>query len=81
MAGDEKGCCGKMFPTLIGRPDNVTVAGEVFSYYITHTGPIVTDRSVLVNHEAWRRCAACAEHESCYRLSAGRLLLEIALSA
>ncbi len=80
MAGDEKECYGKMFPTVIGRPDNVTVAGEVFSYYIKHRGPMVTDRSVSVNHEAWRRCVACAEHESCYRLSVGRLLLEIALS-
>ncbi len=80
MAGDEKECYGKMFPTVIGRPDNVTVAGEVFSYHIRHPGLTVTDRSVSVNHEAWRPCIACAEYESCYRLSVGRLLLEIALS-
>ncbi len=81
MAGDEKQCYGKLFPTVIGRSDNVTAAGEVFSYYITHPGPIVTNRSVSVDQEAWRQCIACAEYESCYRLSVGRLLLEIALSA
>ena len=36
MAGDEGECYGKMFPTVIGRHDNLTVAGEVFSYYIRH---------------------------------------------
>lgn len=58
MAGDEKECCGKMFPTVIGRSDNVTAAGEVFSYYIRHPGLMATDRSGSINHEAWRRCIA-----------------------
>jgi hypothetical protein len=80
MAGYEKECCGKMFSTVIGRPDNVAVAGEVFSYYIRRPGLMATDRSVSINHGAWRRCVACEGYETCYRLSVGRLLLEIALS-
>jgi hypothetical protein len=81
MAGEEEDCYGKMFPPVIKRPNNVTTAGKVFSYYVRHPGLMATDRSVSVDQEAWRRCVRCEDCETCYRLSVGRLLLEIALSA
>ncbi len=64
MAGEGKGCYG-MFPSVMTRPNNLTMA---------------TDRSVASSHEAWLRCVAREGCETCYRLSVGRLLLEIALS-
>ena len=81
MADEEKDCYGKMLPPVIKRPDNVTMAGKVFSYYVKQPGLMATDRSVSVDEEAWRRCVTCEDYETCYRLSVGRLLLEIALSA
>jgi hypothetical protein len=80
MAGEEKDCYGKMFPSVITRPNNVRMAGEVFSYHVEQPGLMATHRSVSVNQEAWRRCVACEDYETCYRLSVGRLLLEITLS-
>lgn len=65
VAGEGKGCYGKMFPSVITRPNNLTMA---------------TDRSVASRHESWLRCVACEGHGTCYRLSVGRLLLETALS-
>jgi hypothetical protein len=81
MTGEEKDCCGKMFPSVIEPPGNVTMVGKVFSYHISQPGPMATDRWVSVDRGAWRRCVTCEDYETCYRLSIGRLLLEIALSA
>jgi hypothetical protein len=81
MAGETKDCYGKMFPPVIRQPDNVTMAGKVPSYHVEHSGVMATDRSVMVDEKAWRQCVLCEEHESCYRLSIGKLLLEIALTA
>jgi hypothetical protein len=80
MAGEERDCCGKMFPSVITRPGNMTMAGKVFSHHIKQPGLMTTDRTVSVDQEAWRQCVACENFETCYRLSAGRQLLEIALS-
>ena len=80
MADEEKDCYGKMFPPVIRRPDNVTVAGKVLSYRVERPGVMPTDCSVTVDEKAWRGCVTCEEYEACYRLSISRLLLEIALS-
>ena len=81
MANAEKDCYGKMFPPVIKHPDNVTVAGKVLSYRMERPGMFPTKCAVSVDENAWRRCLTCEEHETCYRLSTSRLLLEIALSA
>ncbi len=81
MASDTKNCFGKMFPPVIRQSDNATIAGKVLSYHVEHSGIVATDRSIMVDEKAWRQCAMCEDHESCYRLSIGKLLLEIALAA
>ncbi len=81
MAGEMKDCYGKMFPPVIRRADNVTMAGKVFSYYVEHSGVMAADRSVSVDEKAWRNCVICGDYETCYRLSISRLLLEHALTA
>ena len=81
MAGETKDCYGKMFPPVIKQPDNGTVAGKVLSYHVERLGVVATDHSVSVDEKAWRQCAMCEDHETCYRLSTSKLLLEIALTA
>ncbi len=81
MAGETKDCYGKMFPPVIKHPDNVRMVGKVLSYYVEHSGVTPTDCSVSASEDAWRECLVCKEHESCYRLSVSKLLLEIALAA
>jgi hypothetical protein len=70
-----------MFPPVIRQPDNVRAAGRVLSYRVELPGMMSTDRSVSVDEKAWRQCVRCGEHESCYRRSIGKLLLEIAITA
>ncbi len=81
MAGETNDCYGKMFPPVIKHPNNVRMAGKVLSYYVEHSGVTPTDRSLSANIDAWSECLVCKEHETCYRLSVSKLLLEIALTA
>jgi hypothetical protein len=81
MAGEEKDCYGKMFPSVIRRPSNVTMAGKVFSYHIKRPGMMATEHLVMADGQAWRQCVMCEEYEACYRLSISKLLLETALIA
>jgi hypothetical protein len=80
MAAEGKDCFGNMFPPVIRQPDNVTVSGQVLSYRIARPGMFANEQTVSVDRRAWRECQKCEEHESCYRFSTSRLLLEIALS-
>jgi hypothetical protein len=77
---NEPDCYGRMFPPLISLAHNETVAGKVFGYQVEHPGIAVTRRAVTTNREAWRHCLECPDFDSCYRLSAGTALMEIAVT-
>ena len=72
-------CYGSMFPPLISLTYNQPVAGKVFGYQIDQPGIAVRSRTVTTDREAWEDCLACPDFDSCYRLSAGKALMEIAL--
>ena len=76
---NEADCYGGMFPPLIPLTHNKTVAGKVFGYRVEHPGIVVTKREVTTNREAWRQCLQCSDFDSCYRLSTGTALMEMAL--
>ncbi len=73
-------CYGKMFPSLLDRPPNREVRGEVFGYEIQAPGIGVMRRHADFDEAAWNRCLACPEHPGCYRLSTSMLLLESCLN-
>jgi hypothetical protein len=72
-------CYGKMFPSILVTTANQDVRGQVFGYRVEHTGVVESRRAVTTDPEAWGRCAACPDFESCFRLSSGTLLMEMAL--
>lgn len=72
-------CYGRMFPSIAAMEHNKPVSGNVFGYQVQLPGIAVTRRGTTVNADAWRQCVACPEFESCYRLSTGRLLMEMAV--
>ena len=74
-------CYGRMFPpTLLERAD-ADVRGKVFGYRLDHTGVIESARRVTADRDAWQTCTICPEFDACSRLSAGTLLMEMALRA
>jgi hypothetical protein len=75
----EADCYGKMFPPLITLAHDEPVTGKVFGYQIDRPGIVVTRRAVTANHEAWHNCLECPEFDGCYRLSAGTVLMQIAV--
>jgi hypothetical protein len=81
MTGETMECYGKMFPPVTQPGHNTTVKAKVLGYTIEHPGIMTTGTSICADQAAWRGCQACPEYESCYRLSLGKLLLEIALAA
>ncbi len=81
MTSETEDCYGKMFPPVIRQRDNVAVAGKVLSYHVEHSGVVATERAVSIDVKAWRQCIMCKEHETCYRLSLSKLLLEMAVTA
>jgi hypothetical protein len=72
-------CYGRMFPSIQATTTNLEVRGQVFGYRVEHTGVVASRRSVTTDHEAWARCASCPDFESCFHLSTGTLLMEVAL--
>ena len=72
-------CYGKMFPPVISLTHNEPVAGKVFGYQVDRPGIAVTRRLVTTNREAWQDCLECPDFDSCNRLSAGTVLMEIVM--
>ncbi len=75
----EKECYGRMFPSVLELSHNRTVKGHVFGYKVECTGISTGDRSVVTDLDNWRECTNCPKLDECYRLSAGQLLMEIAV--
>jgi hypothetical protein len=58
---------------------NQAVCGEVFGYRVDYGGQVAQTREAIVNRENWDKCLQCANVESCYRVSMGKLLMELAV--
>jgi hypothetical protein len=72
-------CYGRLFPPVDKLTPNRAVAGAVFGYELEQHGIVRGKRLVTTNLEAWDGCAKCPEFESCYRLSAGKMVMDLAL--
>jgi hypothetical protein len=72
-------CYGRLFPSVRVIAHNDDVAGKVFGYRVEQSGIVSSAPTVSVNGEAWENCTRCAEFETCYRLSLGKLLMDIAV--
>jgi hypothetical protein len=72
-------CYGKMFPSVVEMAHNRPVAGKVFGYEVNYEGQVAACRAATVNRHAWQRCLECCDLEGCYRLSAGTILMELAV--
>jgi hypothetical protein len=75
----EPECYGKMFPSVVEMAHNRPVAGKVFGYEVDYEGQVAHKRMAKVDYDAWQRCLACCDLEGCYRLSAGTMLMELAV--
>ena len=68
-------CFGKMFPSMLSVGRDREIKGQVFNYRVSTSVPAIS-REVGFDREAWKRCMACPEHDACYQVSLGVLLLE-----
>lgn len=75
----EPDCYGKMFPAAATPVLNRPESGKVFGYRADYSGMVARDRVASVDRDAWRQCVACSEFKTCYRLSCGRLLMDLVL--
>ena len=72
-------CYGRMFPATLVKTENQEVKGRVFGYRVDHTGVVETGRATTVDRAAWQECTQCHDVDTCFRLSAGTLLMELAV--
>jgi len=75
----ERECYGKMFPSVVEMSHNRAVTGKVFGYQLDYEGQVAQKRDSTVDCVAWEQCLGCSELEGCYRLSAGTMLMELAV--
>ena len=61
------------------RARNTLVTGKVFSYQVDYPGQVAHKRDATVDRRAWQRCLECPDLDGCYRLSAGTMLMELAV--
>ena len=76
---DHPACYGKMFPTTLKPTVNREIKGKVFGYLIDHTGVVASGRTVSADLDAFDECTVCRNLDDCSRLSAGKLLMEMAI--
>lgn len=72
-------CYGKMFPPTLVQTGNREIRAKVFGHLVDHTGVVERGRMVTTDQQAWEECTVCPEFASCFRLSSGTLLMEVAL--
>ena len=75
----ENVCYGKMFPSVVAMAHNQPVTGKVFGYRVDYPGQVAHNQFATVNREEWQKCLECTELDGCYRLSAGTMLMELAV--
>jgi hypothetical protein len=71
-------CYGQLFSTAGRIAADCEVRGKVFEHRVEHPGVIPVGFAVTANIDAWDECTACPEFATCYPLSAGKLLMELA---
>ena len=71
-------CYGRLFPSVGAITHEHDVAGKVFGYRVAQPGMVTTGHAITVDAAAWDECAACPDFDACYRLSTGKLLMELA---
>ena len=72
-------CYGKMFPSVVEMAHNRLVTGKVFGYEVDYPGQVAHKRDTMVDRDAWQKCLECPDLDGCYRLSAGTMLMELAV--
>ncbi|MEW5977659.1 MAG: hypothetical protein AB1898_17835 [Acidobacteriota bacterium] len=72
-------CYGKLFPSIESGESNVTHKGKVFSLRLERPGMAVTRREVGMDLRQWDECTGCPEFESCFKLSQGKITMELAV--
>ncbi len=75
----ETECYGKMFPSIVEMAHSQPVSGKVFGYEVDYSGQVAQKRDTTVNREAWQKCLECPDFDGCQRLSAGTMLMELAV--
>jgi hypothetical protein len=78
MNGEQE-CYGKMFPSVVEMAHNRGVAGKVFGYQLDCLGQVAQQRYTTIDRDAWQKCLECRELDACFRLSAGTMLMELAV--
>jgi hypothetical protein len=68
-----------MFPSVIDTAHNRPVGGTVFGYEVYYGGQVAQRRGATVNHDTWQECLKCSDLDSCYRVSTGKMLMELAV--
>jgi hypothetical protein len=69
-----------MFPSTLHVDADRRMRGKVFAYQFLTPGRFMrADRNVATGVMARDECVDCGEFEPCYKLSLGRLALEIAI--
>ena len=76
---EHKKCYGEMFPEVMQPVASGVHSGSVFSFSIENIGLARGWRQVRVDRDAWDQCLECNEFNSCHKLSAGKLMLQIAV--
>lgn len=77
----ERECYGRMFPSIVEMAHNRPIAGKVFGYEMDYRGQVAQRRATTVNYAAWQKCLNCSQLDACYRLSTGKMLMELAVKA
>ena len=75
----ERECYGKMFPSIVEMVHNRPIAGKVFGYEVHYSGQVAQSRRATVDHDAWEECLKCSCMDSCFRVSTGTILMELAV--
>lgn len=75
----ESECYGKMFPSVVEMAHNRAVMGKVFGYQLDYAGQVAQKRDTTVDRDAWQKCLECCDLDGCYHLSAGTMLMELAI--
>jgi len=72
-------CYGEMFPSIVEMVHNRPINGKVFGYEMSYSGQVAQRQGATVNHDAWQECLRCSCMDDCYRVSIGRMLMELAV--
>jgi hypothetical protein len=79
MMPETLSCYGGLFPETLVKAPNQDVKGRVFGYRLDHHGVVESGLTVTTDRDAWHACTTCPELDGRYRLSVGRMLMEIAV--